>query len=409
MTDTYRALLLENLHPDADPALRVHGPLDIERLPGSPERAELLAAAAKVHALGIRSRTQVDREVLDAAPELLAVACFCIGTNQVELGAAAERGVPVFNAPFANTRSVAELTLASIVMLMRGIPRKMQAIRSGTWLKSAEGSHEVRGKKLGIVGYGNIGSQLSVLASGHGMHVYYFDQGPKLAHGNARAVHSLDELLELADVLTLHVPSTARTRGMIGAKAIARMKPGSFLINHARGDLVDIEALTSALASGHLAGAAVDVFPEEPKTSTEPFESALTQFDNVILTPHIGGSTLEAQAAIGRDAADKLGRYLFEGATMQAVNFPEVEPGPIEPGRVRVTCAHVNAPGFLMRLNETVSDAGANIAAQQLQTLGDVGYAVADLEGDLPAGLLESIQSIDGTVRARLLRPALRV
>ncbi|MEM6704128.1 MAG: phosphoglycerate dehydrogenase [Acidobacteriota bacterium] len=403
MSDTYRALLLENLHADADPALLAHGPLDIERLPGSPERSELLEAASRVHALGIRSRTQVDLEVLEAAPELLAVACFCIGTNQVELETAAERGVPVFNAPFANTRSVAELTLASIVMLMRGIPRKMQAIRGGEWLKSAEGSHEVRGKKLGIVGYGNIGSQLSVLASGHGMHVYYFDQGPKLAHGNARAVHSLDELLELSDVLTLHVPSTSRTRGMIDADAIARMKPGSFLINHARGDLVDIEALASALASGHLAGAAVDVFPEEPKTASESFESALTNFDNVILTPHIGGSTLEAQAAIGRDAADKLGRYLFEGATMQAVNFPEVEPGPLEPGRVRLTCAHVNAPGFLTRLNEAVSAAGANIAAQQLQTLGDVGYAVADLEGDLPIDFAGSVRAIEGTVRARLL------
>jgi len=379
----------------------------IERLPGSPERAELLRAVSRVSALGIRSRTHVDHEVLTAAQDLLAVACFCIGTNQVDLQATAERGVPVFNAPFANTRSVAELTLASVVMLMRGIPRKMQAIRKGDWLKSAEGSHEVRGKKLGIIGYGNIGSQLSVLASGHGMHVFYFDQGPKLAHGNARAVNTMSELLEMCDVVTLHVPSTERTRGMIDARAIAQMKPGAFLVNHARGDLVDIEALAEALASGHLAGAAVDVFPEEPKAADEKFVSALTAFDNVILTPHIGGSTLEAQAAIGRDAADKLSRYLFEGATAQAVNFPEVEPGPLTGSRVRLTCAHVNAPGFLSRLNEAFSEAGANIAAQHLQTQGGVGYAIADLEGELPFDFHERIASIEGAVRTRLLRPSL--
>ncbi len=404
--DSFRALFLENLHADAETVLQQYGQVQVDRLPGSPERAALLPALGSMNALGIRSRTQVDQEVLDAAPQLLAVGCFCIGTNQVELEAAASRGVPVFNAPFANTRSVAELTLASIVMLMRGIPRKMQAIRQGTWLKSADGSHEVRGKKLGIVGYGNIGSQLSVLASGHGMHVYYYDQGPKLAHGNARATNSLGELLELADVVTLHVPSTARTRGMIDAHALARMKPGAFLVNHARGDLVDIDALAESLRTGHLAGAAVDVFPEEPKASDEAFVSALTEFDNVILTPHIGGSTLEAQAAIGRDAADKLGRFLFEGATTQSVNFPEVEPGPLEPGRLRLTCVHVNAPGFLSRLNETVSGAGANVAAQHLQTLGEVGYAVADLEGALPADFVQRVAAIEGAVKTRVLQPA---
>ena len=401
---SWKALLLENVHPDADDALAHAGDMEIERLSKAADGDALARALASAHLLGIRSRTQVNRALLESAPELLAVGCFCIGTNQVDLAAAAKRGIPVFNAPFANTRSVAELTLASMVMLMRGIPRKMQAIRDGEWLKSADGSHEVRGKKLGIVGYGNIGSQLSVLASGLGIHVYFYDHQPKLAHGNAREVGSLDELLELADVVTLHVPSTPKTRRMIDESAIRRMKPGSFLINHARGDLVDVGALVAALDDGHLAGAAVDVFPKEPKGAGESFASDLTRFDNVILTPHIGGSTLEAQSAIGRDAAFKLARYVREGSTAHAVNFPEVEAGPIEPGRSRVACVHANEPGFLSRLNEAFSSIGANVAAQHLETRGAIGYAVADLEGDLPGDLVSTLGSLSGSVRVRLLR-----
>ncbi|MCW5725532.1 MAG: phosphoglycerate dehydrogenase [Maricaulaceae bacterium] len=398
-----RALLAENIHPDAEAALTRFGPVMIERLDGAPDAAALTARLDGVQLLGIRSRTRLPKDVFANAPDLLAVGCFCIGVNQVDLAAAQAAGVPVFNAPFANTRSVAELTLAAAVMLMRGIPRKLAAIRRGEWLKSAAGSHEVRGKKLGIVGYGNIGSQLSVLASGHGMHVYYYDIETKLAHGNARAMASLDELLALADILTLHVPSTPQTRNMIRAAQLARMKPGAFLINHARGDLVDIPALTAALESGHIGGAAIDVFPTEPASKDERFESPLLAFDNVLLTPHIGGSTEEAQAAIGEDAAVKLARYVFEGSTGKAVNFPQLEPGPLAPGRARLLSIHVNAPGYLSHLNEAISGAGLNVAAQHLQTQGQTGYAAADLEGGLPDGFLARVQAVPGTLRARLL------
>ncbi|WP_439635684.1 phosphoglycerate dehydrogenase [Oceanicaulis sp.] len=403
-TPEYTALLLENVHPDADSALQTAGPVTVKRLSGSPDRAQLETEIASAHALGIRSRTHVDAALLDAAKELQAIGCFCIGTNQVDLNAAAERGVPVFNAPFANTRSVAELTLASVIMLMRRIPEKMFAIQRGEWLKTADGANEVRKKKLGIIGYGNIGAQLSVLASALGMHVYYYDIAPKLAHGNARPMDTLDGLLSECDVVTLHVPSTARTKNMIGEREIARMKPGAFLINQARGDLVDVDALAAALNSGHLAGAAVDVFPVEPKSKDERFESPLTQCANVILTPHIGGSTLEAQQAIGLDAAGKLARYLYEGSTTFAVNFPHVDPGPIQPGRTRVLAPHKNRPGFLRRLNDAVEQVGANVAAQFLQTEGDLGYAVADLEGDLPGDFLDRVRAIDGTIRARLIK-----
>jgi D-3-phosphoglycerate dehydrogenase len=403
-TPEYTALLLENVHPDADSALQTAGPVSVTRLSGSPDRAQLEAEIALANVLGIRSRTHVDAALLDAAKALQAIGCFCIGTNQVDLNAAAERGVPVFNAPFANTRSVAELTLASVIMLMRRIPEKMFAIERGEWLKTAEGANEVRKKKLGIIGYGNIGAQLSVLASGLGMHVYYYDIAPKLAHGNARPMDTLDGLLSECDVVTLHVPSTPRTKNMIGQAEIARMKPGAFLINQARGDLVDVEALAAALNSGHLAGAAVDVFPVEPKSKDERFDSPLTQCANVILTPHIGGSTLEAQQAIGLDAAGKLARYLYEGSTTFAVNFPHVDPGPIQPGRTRVLAPHKNRPGFLRRLNDAVEQVGANVAAQFLQTEGDLGYAVADLEGDLPTDFLDRVRAIDGTIRARLIK-----
>jgi len=402
-TTDYAALLLENIHPDADGAIQALGPVAVSRLSGSPDRAALEAAIAPAHALGIRSRTHVDVALLDAAPELQAIGCFCIGTNQVDLTAAAERGVPVFNAPFANTRSVAELTIASIIMLMRRIPEKMFAIDQGEWLKTADGANEVRKKKLGIIGYGNIGAQLSVIASAMGMHVYFYDIAPKLAHGNARPVDTMDAILTDCDVVTLHVPSTPRTKNMIGKEQLALMKPGSFLINQARGDLVDVDALAEALTSGHLAGAAVDVFPVEPKSKDERFESPLTSCPNVILTPHIGGSTLEAQQAIGLDAAGKLARYLYEGSTTFAVNFPHVDPGPIQPGRTRVLAPHMNRPGFLRRLNDAAEQAGANVAAQFLQTEGDLGYAVADLEGELPTDFLDRVRAIDGTIRARVI------
>jgi D-3-phosphoglycerate dehydrogenase len=402
-THPFRALLVENVHPDADSALTGHGPVDITRMTGSPAPADLKDALKGHSVLGIRSRTHIDAGILDAAPDLQAVGCFCIGTNQVDLAEAARRGIPVFNAPFANTRSVAELTLASIIMLMRRVPEKMFSIHEGGWLKTAEGSNEVRKKKLGIVGYGNIGTQLSVLASALGMHVYFYDVEPKLAHGNARPMESLEALLAECDVVTLHVPSSPQTRNLMNAQRIRAMKPGSFLINQARGDLVDIDALAAALESGHIAGAAVDVFPVEPSAKGDRFESPLQRFKNVILTPHIGGSTLEAQAAIGQDSAIKLAKYLYLGSTGHAVNFPQVEPGPIKPGRTRVAVPHINAPGFLRRLNDAAEKAGANVAAQFLQTDAEIGYALADLEGDLPADFLDRIRALDGTIRARLL------
>ena len=396
------AVLFENIHPVADKAL-LAGSLTIERHGAALPVDDLHAALGKATVAGIRSRTKMNADAFAAAPHLLTLGCFCIGTNQVDLDVAAGRGIPVFNGPFGNTRSVAELTLASVIMLMRGVPHRSEAAKRGEWRKNAEHSHEVRGKKLGIVGYGNIGSQLSVLASGLGMHVYFYDVEPKLAHGNARSVGSLDELLELADVVTVHVPSTPQTKGMMGAEQFARMKAGSHFINQARGDLVDVDALAAALESGHIRGTAVDVFPKEPASKDEAFVSPLQQFENVILTPHVGGSTLEAQAAIGDDVALKLARFLSQGTTKGAVNVPELDPGPLKSGTRRILSFHRNAPGFLSRFNDAVSTSGANIAAQRLQTMGELGYATADLEGELPAGFVEHIAALDGSIATRLI------
>lgn len=396
------AVLFENVHPVADTALLAAG-LTIERFGSALDPSDLHKALADARVAGIRSRTKMTADAFEAAPSLLALGCFCIGTNQVDLDTAAHRGIPVFNGPFGNTRSVAELTLASIVMLMRGVPHRSEAAKRGEWRKNATHAHEVRGKKLGIIGYGNIGSQLSVLASALGMHVFFHDIEPKLAHGNARSVASLDELLELADVVTIHVPSTPQTKGMMGAAQFAKMKPGSHFINQARGDLVDVDALSAALDSGHLLGAAVDVFPREPASKDEAFETPLQRFENIILTPHVGGSTIEAQASIGEDVSSKLARYLTQGSTKGAVNVPEIEPGPIAPGRTRLVGFHRNAPGYLSRLNDAVSASGANIAAQHLETRGSIGYVVADLEGDLPDSFLDHIRALDGSIRARLL------
>jgi D-3-phosphoglycerate dehydrogenase len=397
-----QAVLFENVHARADAPLLAAG-LTIERHPAALAPSDLHAALADVQIAGIRSRTKMTADAFAAAPHLLTLGCFCIGTNQVDLEAAAATGIPVFNGPFGNTRSVAELTLASVIMLMRGIPHRSAAAMRGEWRKNATNSHEVRSKKLGIVGYGNIGSQLSVLAAALGMHVYFYDPEPKLAHGNARSLASLDELLELCDAVTLHVPSTPQTRYMMDARAISKMKPGSILINQARGDLVEIDALCAALASGHLRGAAVDVFPIEPASPSDPFDSPLQAFENVILTPHVGGSTLEAQAAIGDDVSGKLARFVTHGATKGAVNVPEIEPGNIAAGRTRLISFHGNAPGYLSRLNDAVSASGANIAAQHLETRGDIGYVAADLEGELPAAFLDHVRALEGSIRARLV------
>lgn len=400
---TQSAVLFENIHALADAPLTSAG-VDLVRHGAALPVDTLHSELAQASLAGIRSRTKMNTAAFDAAPQLLALGCFCIGTNQVDLVTAADRGIPVFNAPFGNTRSVAELTLASAIMLMRGIPMRSAAAKAGKWMKSADGAHEVRGKKLGIVGYGNIGSQLSVLASGLGMHVYFHDVEPKLAHGNARYVDNLDELLALSDVLTLHVPSTPRTQGMIDATALSKMKPGAMLINQARGDLMDIDAVAAALESGQLGGVAVDVFPVEPASKSDPFVSPLQAFENVILTPHIGGSTLEAQAAIGTDVASKLARFLTEGATKGAVNVPEMDPGPLSAGQTRLLSFHGNAPGYLTRLNEAVSASGANVTAQRLETKGELGFVAADLDGELPAGFVDYVSALEGSIKTRLIK-----
>jgi D-3-phosphoglycerate dehydrogenase / 2-oxoglutarate reductase len=354
--------------------------------------------------LGIRSRTELTEEMLAAAPKLTAIGCFCIGTNQVNLAAAARRGIPVFNAPYSNTRSVAELVLGEIIMLLRGIPEKNALVHRGGWTKSAVGSVEVRGKTLGIVGYGHIGTQIGILAEQLGMRVLFHDIESKLPLGNARAMPTLAALLEESDVVTLHVPETPQTKNLIGSEQLARMKKGAHLINAARGTVVDIPALALALENQQLAGAAIDVFPAEPKGNDEEFVSALRAFDNVILTPHIGGSTVEAQANIGTEVADKLIRYSDNGSTVTAVNFPEVTlPEHVGTGKSRLLHIHRNIPGVLASINERFSKHSINISAQYLQTNEHIGYCVMDVDAAASAIAIDEIQSVPGTIRARIL------
>jgi D-3-phosphoglycerate dehydrogenase len=395
-------VLLEGIHPSAVAALQQDGYIDIVTSPKALAGEALREALADAHFLGIRSRTQLTAEVLRAAPKLAAVGAFCIGTNQIDLATAMGLGIPVFNAPFSNTRSVAELVLAETIMLMRGIPQKNALLHRNGWSKSAEGSFEVRGKTLGIVGYGHIGTQIGVLAEQLGMVVVFHDIESKLTLGNARQLANLDDVLARADVLTLHLPELPSTQGLIGARQLAAMKRGAHLINASRGTVVDIDALTAALESGHIAGAAIDVFPVEPQGNDSAFESPLTRFDNVILTPHIGGSTLEAQANIGREVADKLIRYSNNGSTTSAVNFPEVAL-PEHTGRSRLLHIHRNVPGVMARVNERLSKAGVNIAAQYLSTREDVGYVVIDVDSGSPEVALADLCSLPDTIRCRIL------
>lgn len=395
-------VLLEGIHPSAVDLIQRDGYSDIVTSPKALAGAELREVLADAHFLGIRSRTQLSAEVLQAAPKLTAVGAFCIGTNQIDLSAALQLGIPVFNAPFSNTRSVAELVLAEIIMLMRGIPQKNALLHRNGWSKSAEGSFEVRGKTLGIVGYGHIGTQIGVLAEQLGMVVVFHDIESKLTLGNARQLASLDEVLKRSDVVTLHLPELPSTKGLIGRTQIQTMKPGAHLINASRGTVVDIAALTEALESGHIAGAAIDVFPVEPQGNDSKFESPLTRFDNVILTPHIGGSTLEAQANIGREVADKLIRYSNNGSTTSAVNFPEVAL-PEHTGRSRLLHIHRNVPGVMARVNERLSKAGVNIAAQYLSTREDVGYVVIDVDSGSPEVAMADLCSLPDTIRCRIL------
>ena len=399
-----RFLLLEGISETAVSVLRQDGYENLDRRKTALDKDALIEALKGVHMLGIRSRTHLTREVLEAAETLVAVGCFSVGTNQVDLEAAHGKGVPVFNAPFSNTRSVAELTIAEIVMLMRGVFPKSVAAHNGGWLKTAVGSRELRGKTLGIVGYGNIGTQLAMLAESMGMRVIYHDRTDKLSHGNVEPAGSLESLLERADVVSLHLPETKETKGIFGKAEIAAMKPGAFLINNARGTLVDIDALAEALRSGHLGGAAVDVFPVEPKSNTDTFDSPLRGLDNVILTPHVGGSTEEAQERIGEEVARKLVEYSDVGSTIGAVNFPEVQL-PKGTSVTRFIQVQRNMPGELSRLNELFAHHNINIAAQHYQTDGEVGYVVLDAEGTVANSfeILTDIRALPGTIRARLL------
>ena len=395
-------LLFEGIHPSAITLLQAAGYSQIESLSGSLEGDELRRKIADVHFVGIRSRTQLTADVLAHAGKLAAVGCFCIGTNQVDLDAARERGIAVFNAPYSNTRSVAELVLAEAILLMRGVPEKSALAHRGGWLKSASRSVEIRGKTLGIIGYGAIGSQLSVLAESLGMQVMFFDVVTKLALGNARQVPRLNDLLTQADVVTLYVPETLATQGMMGAAELALMKPQSVLINASRGTVVDIDALALVLKQKKLLGAAIDVFPLEPQSNNDVFESPLRGLDNVILTPHIGGSTLEAQENIGIEVAEKLIKYSDNGTSTSSVNFPEVAL-PAHPGKHRLLHIHRNVPGVLSSINQVFSDNHINISAQYLQTRDSIGYVVIDIDTAHSDVALAKLASVPGTLRSRIL------
>lgn len=400
--DKIKFLLLEGIHPSAVETLAAAGYTNVVTYPKALPREELLAEIANAHFVGIRSRTQLTEEVLAAAKRLVAVGCFCIGTNQVDLDGASTRGIPVFNAPYSNTRSVAELVIAEAILLLRGIPQKNAAAHRGGWLKSAANSYEVRGKKLGIVGYGNIGMQLGVIAESLGMVVEFYDVVTKLPLGNARQVGSLDELLSRADVISLHVPQLPSTANMIGAAQIAAMKQGAVLINASRGNVVEIDPLAAALRSGALAGAAIDVFPVEPRSNDDEFVSPLRGIDSAILTPHIGGSTMEAQENIGSEVAEKLARYSDNGTTLSAVNFPEVAL-PEHEGQHRLLHVHTNRPGIMGAINQVFSENDINICGQYLQTRGQIGYVVIDVESEYSELALDRLRSIEGTLRCRVL------
>src|SRR5487761_2523802 len=400
-----KILLLEGVHPTAVEAFKKDGYSHIEYHPKSLPKPDLIEALSDAYFIGIRSATQLTAEVIDSADKLMGIGCFCIGTNQVDLEAAQQRGIPVFNAPFSNTRSVAELVLAETILLTRGIPYRNALAHRGGWLKTAAGSQEVRGKTLGIVGYGHIGTQVGVLAESLGMKVLFYDIETKLALGNAHPVSALDVLLEAADVVTLHVPETPQTQNMIGAAQLARMKKGSKLINAARGTVVDIDALAAALESKHLSGAAIDVFPVEPKTEGEEFLSPLRGMDNVILTPHVGGSTEEAQQNIGVEVAEKLIKYSNNGSTLTAVNFPEGSL-PEHPGKHRLLHTHHNRPGVLSAVNAVFSKQKINITGQYLQTNAQIGYVVIDVETETREASLavkRALEKVAGTIRTRIL------
>lgn len=398
-----RILLLENPYHSAD---EVFSKTDCEiiRIEGALQGQELIAALEGVDILGVRSKTNVTREVLEACPNLTAIGAFCIGTNQIDLAACNDLGIAVFNAPYANTRSVVELAISEAIALTRHIPEKDRALHSATWEKSAKGAHEVRGKTLGIVGYGSIGTQLSVLAEAMGMRVVFFDIAERLAIGNAKRVRSLDELLNRSDIVSLHVDGRASNKGFFSRSQFDQMKPGSILINLSRGSIVDIDALVDKLRDGSLAGAGIDVFPEEPDANGDPFDSPLVEFPNVILTPHIGGSTLEAQESIGYFVAGKLLDYWRKGSTELSVNIPNISTTPARTSLYRIAWIHKNMPGALARVNQIFADEDANINTQVLATEGDIGYMVTDISTELPAHAVEHLADSAKNIRLRVLK-----
>ncbi len=395
-------LLLEGVHQSAVDTLTRAGYSNIELLKTALVGDELIEKIKDAHFVGLRSRTQLTEEVFEQAKKLIAVGCFCIGTNQVNLNSALERCIPVFNAPFSNTRSVAELVIAEAILLLRGVAEKSAKAHRGEWLKSAVGSYEIRGKTLGLIGYGNIGMQVSVLAESLGMNVVFVDPVNKLPLGNATQVNTLKELLNQADVVSLHVPELDSTKDMIGEAELAQMKEGAILINASRGTVIDIDALADALRSKHLAGAAIDVFPVEPKSNSEEFVSPLREFDNTFLTPHVGGSTQEAQVNIGIEVAEKLIKYSDNGTSTSSVNFPEVALPP-HPDKHRLLHLHKNVPGVLSNINKVLSDNGINISGQYLQTNDKIGYVVIDVDTEYSELALKKLKEIDGTMKCRRL------
>ncbi|OCG59443.1 D-3-phosphoglycerate dehydrogenase [Gilliamella sp. Nev6-6] len=404
--DENKFLLLEGIHPSAIEILKSAGFTNIEYHKSALSPEELKQALKDARFIGIRSRTQLTKDIIDAAPKLAGIGCFCIGTNQVDLDAATVKGIPVFNAPFSNTRSVAELVLAEAVLLLRRVPEANAKAHRGKWNKMATGSHEARGKNLGIIGYGHIGSQLSILAESLGMNVYFYDIETKLPLGNAKQVSSMKELLAISDIVSMHVPENSTTIKMISDSEIDAMKQGAILINASRGKVIDLDALTHALQTDKISGAAIDVFPTEPASNNDPFESPLCQFDNVIITPHIGGSTSEAQENIGIEVTTKLAKYSNTGATLSAVNFPEASlPIPAK-GSSRFINIHRNQPGVLTAINTLFAEQGLNISAQYLQTDAKIGYVVIDIDRvnpDKAEELLDKLKNVSGTIRTRLL------
>ncbi len=400
--DKIKILLLEGVHQSAIEALNDAGYTNIEYHKTALAEDELIEKISEAHFIGIRSRTQLTAKVLEHANKLVSIGCFCIGTNQVDLDAASSKGIVVFNAPYSNTRSVAELALGQLILLLRAIPAKNAACHRGGWIKSAVGSYETRGKRLGIIGYGSIGTQLSVLAESLGMEVCFYDIVTKLPLGNARQIKSLKELLSTSDVISLHVPETNSTKLMIGAKEVSQMKKGAIFMNASRGTVADLDAVADAIKAGDLAGAAVDVFPVEPKGNTEEFVSPLRGLDNVILTPHIGGSTMEAQENIGIEVAEKLIKYSDVGTTIAAVNFPEVAL-PAQSDNHRLLHIHENRPGVLSKINAIFSDNNINITGQYLRTTEKLGYMVMDVDADEGHLALEKLKEVEGTVKARVL------